>query len=39
MLCVYHITPPTQKVFCLHVFRQAGAPQQVECLASRWDRA
>jgi len=25
----------TQKLFCLHVFRQAGPPQQVHCLAPR----
>jgi len=31
MLCVCHTTP-TQKLFCLHVFRQAGPPQLVDCL-------
>jgi len=35
MLCVYHTTP-TQKLFCLHAFRQAGPPQWVDCLARRW---
>jgi len=29
-------TTPTQKLFCLHVFRQAGSPQRVDCFASRW---
>jgi len=33
----YHTTP-TQKLFCLHVFRQAG-PQRVDCLAPRWETA
>jgi len=28
MLCVCH-TSPTQKLFCLHIIRQAGPPQQV----------
>jgi len=32
MLCVCHTTP-TQKLFCLYVFRQAGPPQGVDCLA------
>jgi len=32
MLCVGHTTP-TQKLFYLHVFRQAGTPQRVDCLA------
>jgi len=38
MFCVCHTTP-TQKLFCLHVFRQAGPPQQVDCLALRWKTA
>jgi len=29
-------TTPTQKLFCLHVFHQAGPPQRVVCLASKW---
>jgi len=33
MLCVCHTTPK-QKLFCLHVFRQAGSPQRVNCLAT-----
>jgi len=38
MLCVCHTTP-TQKLFCLHVFCQAGPPQRVDCLAPRWEIA
>jgi len=40
MLCVCHITT-TQKLFCLHVFRQAGPgpPQRVDCLAPKWETA
>jgi len=38
MLCVFHITP-TQKLLCLHVLRQAGPPQRVDCLAPRWETA
>jgi len=38
MLCVCHITS-TQKLFCLHVFRQAGLTQRVDCLAQRWETA
>jgi len=34
ILCVCHTTP-TQKLFCLHDFRQAGPPQQIDCLASK----
>jgi len=34
MLCVCHTTP-TLKLFCLHVFRQAGSPQRVDCLAPK----
>jgi len=30
---------PLQKLFCLHVFRQAGPPQLVDCLTSRWETA
>jgi len=29
MLCVCHTTP-TQKLYCLHVFRQAEPPQRVD---------
>jgi len=36
MLCVCHTTP-TQKLFYLYVFRQAGPPQRVDCLAQRWE--
>jgi len=35
MLCVCHTTL-TQKLFCLHVLRQAGPPQRVDCF---WERA
>jgi len=36
-LCLsYH---STQKLFCLHVFRQAGPSQRVDCLALRWETA
>jgi len=38
MLCVCHTTP-TQKLLCLHVFRQAGPPQRVDCLAPKWETA
>jgi len=38
MLCECHTTP-TQKLFCLHVFRQVGPPQRVDCLAPRWETA
>jgi len=34
LLCVCHTTP-TQKLFRLDVFRQAGPPQQVDCLAPK----
>jgi len=37
-LCVCHTTP-TQKLFCLHVFRHAGPPQRVDCLALKWETA
>jgi len=33
MLCVCHTTP-TQKLFCLHVFRQTGSPRTVCSLLS-----
>jgi len=36
MLCACH-TIPTQKLLCLHVFRQAGRPQRVDCLAPKWE--
>jgi len=36
MLCR---TTTTQKLFCLHVFRQAVPPQRVDCLAPRWETA
>jgi len=29
-------TPLQQKLFCLHIFRQAGLPQRVDCMALRW---
>jgi len=35
MLCV----TPTQKLLCLHVFRQAGPSQRVDCLAPKWEIA
>jgi len=38
MLCVCHTTP-TQTLFCLHVFRQAGPSQRVDCLAPKWETA
>jgi len=38
MLCICHTTP-TQKLFCLHVFRQIGPPQRVDCLAPKWETA
>jgi len=38
MLRVCHTTP-TQKLFCLHVFRQAGPSQQVDFLALGWEIA
>jgi len=38
MLRVCHATP-TQKLLCLHVFRQAGPPQRVDCLAPKWEIA
>jgi len=38
MLCICH-TIPTQKLFCLHVFRQDGPPQRVDCLAPKWETA
>jgi len=31
MLCVCPTTP-TQKLFCLYVFRQGGPPQRIDCL-------
>jgi len=34
--CVCY-TNPTQKLFCLHVFCQAGLPQRVDYLAPRWE--
>jgi len=34
-LCVCHTTP-TQKLFCLLVFHQAGPLQRVDCLATSW---
>jgi len=34
MFYVCHTTP-TQQLFCLHDFRQAGLPQRVDCLAPR----
>jgi len=34
LLCVCYTTP-TQKLFCLHVFRQAGPSQRIDCWASR----
>jgi len=34
MFCVCH-TAPTQKLLCLHDFRQAGLPQRVDCLAPK----
>jgi len=37
MLCARHPTP-TQKLFCLHVFRQAGPPQRVDFLAPTFFR-
>jgi len=36
-LCCH--TTPTQKLFCLHVLRQAGSPQRVDCLAPRRETA
>jgi len=36
MLCVCHTTP-TEKLLCLHVFRQAGPSQRVDCLAPKWE--
>jgi len=33
------VIPLPQKLFCLHVFRQAGPPQRVDCLAPRWETA
>jgi len=33
-LCVCHTTP-TQKLFRLRVFRQAGPPQRIDCLVPR----
>jgi len=36
MLCACHTTP-TQKLLCLHVFRQARSPQRVDCLALKWE--
>jgi len=38
MLCVCHTTP-IQKLLCLHVCRQAGPTQRVDCLAPRWETA
>jgi len=38
MLCVCHTTP-TQKLLCLHDFRQAGPSQRVDCLLPRWEIA
>jgi len=38
MLCVCHTTP-TQKLFCLHVFRQAGPQRRVDFMAPRWEIA
>jgi len=38
MLCVCHATP-TQKLFCMHVFRQAGPPLRVDCLAPKCETA
>jgi len=36
MLCVCHTTL-TQKLFSLHVFRQDGPQQRIDCLALRWE--
>jgi len=33
------LTTPTQKLHCLHVFRQAGPLQRVDCLAPKWETA
>jgi len=37
MLCVCHTTP-TQKLFCLHFFRQAGTLQRVDYLVLGWEK-
>jgi len=36
--CVCHTTL-SQKLLCLHVFRQAGSPQRVDCLTPKWETA
>jgi len=36
---ICHHTTSTQKLFCLHVFRQAGPTQRADCLTSRWEIA
>jgi len=38
MLCI-SVTTPTQKLLSLHIFRQAGSPQRVDCLAPKWEIA
>jgi len=38
VLCTVSVIPlPTNKLFCLHVFRQDGPPQRADYLASRWE--
>jgi len=40
VLCSVSVKPlQRQKLFCLYVFRQAGPPQRVNCLAPRWKTA
>jgi len=40
VLCSVSVIPlQHRRLFCLHVFRQAGPPQQVDCLGPRWEIA
>jgi len=37
--CSVSVVPLQHKLFCLHVFRQAGPPLRQDCLAPRWETA